>query len=190
MSEQESAEKKPAGSRGRTPEMAETMPNGTFKYNRKDMSFAEMGKMNRAKGDLFALFRTETGKVRVQYATLSDYADVAVETLRKVRRTGGQRFGDRADVMFIIGGAMLTRLHNYLGENFLIVLDHEMNAIFDAHQFSLWVRENEALFLSPAISAVLDDDTPLDELEAEYERTDGHLAGGNDHNPQETSEAA
>lgn len=190
MSEQEAAETKTPGSRGRTPEMSERMPNGTFKYNRKDMSYAELFAMSRAKGDLFAVFRTETGKVRVQYATLSDYAEVAVDTLRKVRRPGGQQFQQQSDVMFIIGGAMLTRLHNYLGENFLIVLDHDMNAVFDAHQFSLWVRENEALFLSPAISAVLDDDTPLAELEAEYERADGHLASGNDDDAHDASEAA
>lgn len=174
-----------SGSRGRTPEQSEKIPGGTYKFNRRDMSYEEMFDEPRQAGDLFAVFRAPNGEVRVQYATMSDYGDVAVDTLSRVKRPGGVGFQPH-DVMFLIGGTMLTRLHNYTGEDFVHLLDANMKQIFDLCGFADWLKLNEALFQSPA-QAAIDDDDDIEGLKAQYmENTKDEGSGDVD----ETSGAA
>jgi len=155
-----------SGSRGRTPEQSEKIPGGTYKFNRRDMSYEEMFDERRQAGDLFAVFRAQNGEVRVQYATMSDYGDVAVDTLSRVKRPGGVSFQPQ-DVMFLIGGTMLTRLHNYTGEDFVHLLDANLKQIFDLCGFADWLKMNEALFQSPAQS-VIDEDDDIEGFKAQF----------------------
>ncbi len=154
-------------SRGRTPEQSERIPGGTYKYNRRDMSYEEMFDWPRMAGDLFAVYRAQNGAVRVQYATMSDYGHVAVETLKRVKRPGGTEFKAH-DVMFLVGGTLLTRLHDYVAEDFIILLDANLKQVFDMCQFSDWFQLNSALFESPAEAAVENDAEDVEGLTNQY----------------------
>lgn len=156
-----------AGSRGRTADQSEKIPGGTFKFNRRDMSYQEVCDMKRQTGDLFAVFRSQNGTVRVQYATLTDYAEVAIESMKRVKREGGVQFRNE-DVMFIIGGTMITRLHPYISDDFVHLLNNEMGQVFDLCAFADWFQLNKALFQSPAQAAVERDAEDEDAMRKQY----------------------
>ncbi len=166
------------GSHGRAPGRDGQYPNGMFKYNRSNISHAEMLAMNRRDGDLFAVFQDATGEIRIEYARLEDYMPSAFAQIQSSIDRGHRQRSAR-DVYYIIGSTMMGRIHGYHFFDFVQLLDWNMNQLFDMRGFVEWINMNKVLFESPAEEAIQRDGINSIDLEndmAELQRENSSAA--------------
>lgn len=155
-------------SHGRPAGRDERWPNGVFKYNRRDLSYAEMFEMKREEGDFFAVFRDRLGEVRAQYATQNDYGAIVVEAVRQARIASGKE-STVEDIYFVLGTTIITRYMDYEPTDFLHLLDHNLKEIFDLRGLALWCVENADMLVSRGEQACLADDASEEELDEAYD---------------------
>lgn len=164
-----------SGKDARAPGRDEQYDTGLFVYNREDLSFdamrARIGHPQRGwtDGDLFAVFRDDLGGLRVQYSTFGDFSGVAVTQLVRTRRGFENAEVDHRTLVYLVGLLMISRLHGYHFENFVQLLDHKGDQLFDFRGLCEWVAMNEALFLSDG-DAIAEE--MADDLEANREMYD------------------
>lgn len=157
------------GSFGRSSDRSDRYPNGMFKYNRANLSYQEMFLRPRKQGDFFAVFQDDMGEVRVEYACYEDYEEFAFAQIERSIRS--QRRGlTPEDVYLLIGCTMISRIHEYDFENFVMLLDHDLKQMFDMRRLIEWTNMNKAFFSSPAEDAVLADAEDQASLHEELDR--------------------
>ena len=160
---------KSEGNFGRSSDRDGRYPNGMWKYNRADLSYQEMFLRPRSEGDFFAVFRSETGEVRVEYARYEDYSDFAFRQVQKAI-TRNHRGIVPEDVYLLIGCTMISRIHNYNFDNFVQLLDHNLSQVFDMRKLVEWTNLNQSFFGSPVEDAILADAEDSAGLQEEYAR--------------------
>jgi len=149
-----------SGAEARAPGRDGVYDTGLFMYNREDMSFEAMTHRREdprhawTPGDLFAIFRDDLGAARVQYSRFEDFSTVALTQLVRTRRGFENADVDQRTLDHLVGLLMITRVHGYHFENFVQLLDHKGEQLFDFRGLCEWVSENEELFLTDAEAIV------------------------------------
>lgn len=162
-----------SGFEARAPGRDGVYDTGLFEYNREDMTIEEMER--RAKeghwndGDLFAIFRDALGGTHAQYSHIDDFADVALQQLIRSRRGYENVPIDRETILYLVGILMISRIHGYEFEEFVDFRDHLGNQIFDLRKLCEWIGSNEEFFLTDAEAVMEMDDTPIEDIEAQYD---------------------
>ena len=143
---------------GRSGSRAEKYPSGVYIENRANISYKEMVDMPRSDGDLFALFTTNYGELRVEYSRFSDFSRIAYEQVlrRRIEATGGTVPTQDA-LVHVVALLMISRVHPYEFGDFIQLLDHDLNQLMDSFALVSWIEENQHLFASP-VDLIADDD--------------------------------